>query len=165
MYLDFEYGGFSMRTILCVCALLAVVGGVVAAQDKAKVSDEEGKILALESVWNRAEQSRDAGAMSHMLAPTMTYVDYDGSIRNREQFLEYVKKDASSPDQLTTEDVAIHSYGDSAVVTGVFKGKWSKNGKATVLKGRYTDTWAKVDGMWLCVASQATLIQGPSAAK
>jgi ketosteroid isomerase-like protein len=154
-----------MRTILCVCAFLAVIGGVVAAQDKSKVSDEEGKILALESVWNRAEQSRDAGAMSHMLAPAMTYVDYDGSIRTRTQFLEYVKKDASTPDQLTTEDVAIHSYGDSAVVTGVFKGKWSKNGKATVLKGRYTDTWAKVDGVWQCVASQATLIQGPSAAK
>jgi hypothetical protein len=28
-----------------------------------------------------------------------------------------------------------------------------------VLKGRYTDTWIKTDGIWQQVASQATLIQ------
>ena len=148
-----------MRTILCFVALLGVLVAVMAAQDRSKLTDDEGKILALESVWNRAEQSKDVSALSHIFAPNMTYVDYDGSLRTREQFLEYVKNDTSSPHQLTTDDVVVHSFGDTAVVTGVFHGKWSKGGKPMVLKGRYTDTWIKTDGIWQCVASQATLIQ------
>ena len=152
-----------MRTIVSLCVAAVLIVGVVtavsAAQDKQKVSDEEGKILALESVWNRAEQSKDVVALSHMFAPTMTYIDYDGTIRTREQFLEYVKKDSSSPDSLTSEDTVVHSYGDSTVVTGIFKGKWTKAGKPVMLRGRYTDVWSKIDGVWQCVASQATLIQ------
>ena len=149
-----------MRATLPCLVVFALVSAVMLAQEKSKLSDDEGKILALESVWNRAEQTKDVAALSHMIAPSMTYTDYDGTFRTRDQFLEYVKTDTSSPEQLTTEDVIVHSYGDSAVVTGIFKGKWStKTGKPLVLRGRYTDTWAKINGTWQCVASQATLIQ------
>jgi hypothetical protein len=77
---------------------------------------------ALENLWNRAEQSKDIGALSKILAPTMVYLDYDGALRTRDQFLNYVKNDASSPDQLVSEDLNIHSYGNFAVVTGIFRG-------------------------------------------
>jgi ketosteroid isomerase-like protein len=146
-----------MRTLFSLVAISLMVATVLA-QDRSRLSDDEGKILALESVWNRAEQSKDISALSHIFAHNMTYIDYDGAYRTRDQFLEYVKNDTSSPDQLVTEDVVIHSYGDSAVVTGVFRGKWSKAGKPLTLRGRYTDTWAKLDGVWQCVASQATLL-------
>jgi ketosteroid isomerase-like protein len=146
-------------TVLGVVVAFAIACGcIVLAQDKPQLSEDEGKILALESVWNRAEQSKDISALSHIFAPTMVYVDYDGTLRTREQFLNYVKTDTSAPDQLVTEDVTIHSYGAFAVVSGVFRGKWSKAGKPTAMKGRFIDTWAKVDGAWQCVSSQATLI-------
>lgn len=144
---------FSSLLLLCIAAFVAL------AQDKLKLSDDEGKILALESVWNRAEQSKDIGALSHIFAPNMIYVDYDGTIRTREQFLEYIKNDTSAPDQLVTEDEIVHSYKDCAVVTGVFRGKWSKGGKAAALRGRFTDTWVKLNEQWQVVASQATLVQ------
>lgn len=141
--------------------VLAVVCGCVAlAQDKTQASGDEGKILALENLWNRAEQSKDITALSHIFAPTMVYVDYDGSLKTRDQFLNYVKNDASSPDQLVSEEVTVHSYGNFAVVTGIFRGKWNKGGKVTQLRGRYVDTWVKMNDSWQCVSAQATLIQG-----
>jgi ketosteroid isomerase-like protein len=132
---------------------------VVLAQEKAPASEDEGKILALENLWNRAEQSKDVTALSHIFAPTMIYVDYDGSLKTRDQFLNYLKNDSSSPDQLASEELTVRSYGNFAVVTGIFRGRWNKGGKTIQLRGRYVDTWAKINGSWQCVSAQATLIQ------
>jgi len=148
-----------MRRWHLVVVLAIACGCVAFAQEKAQLSEDEGKILALENLWNRAEQSKDVTALSHIFAPTMVYVDYDGSLKTRDQFLNYVKNDISSPDQLVSEDVTVHSYGNFAVVTGIFRGRWNKGGKVTQLRGRYVDTWAKINDTWQCVSAQATLIQ------
>jgi len=142
---------------LIVCAV--AFGWIALAQERPQYSEDEGKILALENLWNRAEQAKDTSALSHIFAPTMVYVDFDGTLKTRDQFLSYVKNDTSAPEQLVSEDLSIHSYGEFAVVTGVFRGKWSKGGKPTTLRGRYVDAWAKIDGTWQCVSAQATLIQ------
>lgn len=148
-----------MRKWYLLVVLAVVCGCVVLAQENAQTSGDEGKILALENLWNRAEQSKDINALTQLFAPTMVYVDYDGTLRTREQFLNYVKNDASAPEQLVSEDVSVHSYGNFAVVTGVFRGRWNKGGKVTQLRGRYVDTWAKFNDSWQCVSAQATLIQ------
>jgi ketosteroid isomerase-like protein len=148
-----------MRKWYLLVVLAAVCACAGLAQDKTQASEDEGKILALENLWNRAEQSKDISALSHIFAPTMVYVDYDGSLKTRDQFLNYVKNDTSSPDQLVSEEVTVHSYGNFAVVTGTFRGKWNKGGKVTQLRGRYVDTWVKMSDSWQCVSAQATLIQ------
>jgi ketosteroid isomerase-like protein len=149
-----------MRKWYLFVVLAVVCGWVALAQDRTQASEDEGKILALENLWNRAEQSKDITALSHIFAPSMVYVDYDGSLKTRDQFLNYVKNDTSSPDQLVSEEVTVHSYGNFAVVTGIFRGKWNKGGKVTQLRGRYVDAWVKMNDSWQCVSAQATLIQG-----
>ena len=148
-----------MRKWYLLAVFAVVCGCVVLAQVKAQSNEDEGKILALENLWNRAEQSKDITALTHLFAPTMVYVDYDGSLKTRDQFLNYVKNDTSAPDQLVSEEVTVHSYGNFAVVTGIFRGKWNKGGKVTQLRGRYVDTWVKFNDSWQCVSAQATLIQ------
>jgi len=49
-------------------------------------------------------------------------------------------------------------YGNSAVVTGVYREKGVKNGRPYQRRGRFTDTWVYQSGSWVCVASQSTLI-------
>jgi hypothetical protein len=49
-------------------------------------------------------------------------------------------------------------YGDSAVVTGVYRVRGTDNGKTYLRRGRFTDTWISRNGTWVCVASQYTLI-------
>ncbi len=145
-----------MRKLALPLCLVLAASLMLCAQEKTQQSEDQGKILALEAVWNRAEQSKDVNALSKLFAPNMTYIDSDGSMRTREQFLAHVKSATDTPDQLVTEDVVTRAFGDCIVVTGVYRGKWTKSGKTTVLRGRFTDTWAKIDGNWQCVASQAT---------
>jgi len=51
-----------------------------------------------------------------------------------------------------------HVYGDAAVVTGIYREKGISKGKAYSRRGRFTDTWVKENGTWMCVASQSTLM-------
>jgi hypothetical protein len=86
----------------------------------------------------------------------MIYVDHEGTLQTGDQFFNSVKNDNSPLDQLVTEDVITRSFGDSIVVTGIYRGRSTKNGKTTAIRGRFTDTWTKMSGNWQCVASSAT---------
>ena len=88
----------------------------------------------------------------------MIYINSEGTLQTREQFLNSVKNDASPLGQLVTEEVITRPFGEMIVVTGIYRGKSTKNGRTTVIRGRFMDTWAKVDGNWQCVASSATPI-------
>jgi ketosteroid isomerase-like protein len=121
--------------------------------------DEEGRVLALETAWNRAEQTKDAAALDQLLSPQLVYVDYDGSITTKAEFLATVKSEGLAPEQITNEQQTAHVFGDCAVVTGIYREKGVNKGKPYNRRGRFTDTWVKTNGAWQCVASQSTLIQ------
>jgi len=122
-------------------------------------NDDEGRILALETAWNHAEQSKDAAALDQLLSPQLVYIDYDGSISSKAEFLANIKSEALEPQQITNEQQTAQVFGDCAVVTGIYREKGVNKGKPYNRRGRFTDTWVKTSGGWQCVASQSTLIQ------
>jgi ketosteroid isomerase-like protein len=122
------------------------------------MSEDEGRVLALETAWNHAEQSKDVAALDQLLAPELIYIDYDGSLMNKEQFLAAVKREGLSPSQIVNESQSAKVFGDCAVVTGIYREKGTSNGKPYTRRGRFTDTWVRTDNTWRCVASQSTLI-------
>ena len=119
---------------------------------------EQTKILALENAWNQAEEHKDMKGLDSLLDSTLVYVDYDGSMMDKAQFIESIKAPSLHPEQIVNESMTAHVYGDSAVVTGLYREKGQKNGKPYLRRGRFTDTWVYHDGRWVCVASQSTLI-------
>jgi ketosteroid isomerase-like protein len=146
-----------MKAIVAVCSVLLTISLVALAQES-KTSDEEGRILALETAWNHAEESKDAAALDQLLASTLVYIDYDGSIMNKRQFLDTIKAESLHPAQIINNEMSAHMYGDAAVVTGIYREKGTDRGKPYQRRGRFTDTWVKQSGTWQCVASQSTVI-------
>jgi hypothetical protein len=69
-----------------------------------------------------------------------------------------VKASSLNPEQIVNESMTAYLYGDSAVVTGIYREKGVRNGKPYVRRGRFTDTWVTQGGTWVCAASQSTLI-------
>jgi ketosteroid isomerase-like protein len=122
-------------------------------------SDDEGRILALETAWNHAEQTKDAAALDQLLSPQFVSVDYDGSSSTKEEYLASVKSEGLAPELITNEQQTVRVFGDCAVVTGIYREKGVHKGKPYNRRGRFTDTWVKNGGAWQCVASQSTLIQ------
>jgi hypothetical protein len=144
-----------MRTI-CASMLLFATCVLMVAQDD--TDRQRTRILALENAWNQAEEHKDTGALDGLLAATLVYIDYDGTLMNKAQFMASVKAPSLHPDQIVNESMTAQVYGDSAVVTGIYREKGINNGKTYLRRGRFTDTWINEDGTWRCVASQSTLI-------
>jgi hypothetical protein len=146
-----------MRAVIIASVLLLLSAASVVAQ-KTRPTGEEGRLLALESAWNHAEQSKDARAMEQLLADTFVYVDYDGTLMNRKQYLSSVMKSKVQDEQINNDGMTVHLYGNAAVVTGAYRDKGIEKGKPFVRRGRFIDTWINDKGTWRCVASQSTLI-------
>jgi ketosteroid isomerase-like protein len=119
---------------------------------------DQSKIIALENAWNQAEEHKDVQALEMLLHPELVYVDYDGSIMTKAQFIASIKAPALHPEQIVNESMSAHVFGDSAVVTGIYREKGVDKGKPYLRRGRFTDTWVYQNGVWVCVASQSTLI-------
>lgn len=116
------------------------------------------RLLALEHAWNQAEERKDARAMDSILDNSMVYIDYDGSMLSKAQFLAQIKAPSLQPQQEITQSMSVHVYSNTAVVSGVYIAKGIENGKAYTRHGRFLDTWTIKDGNWVCIASQATPI-------
>lgn len=121
-------------------------------------SGDKTTILALENAWNQAEAHKDAHALDQLLAESLAYTDTDGSFMTKMQFLESAKNSAVQNMVLINEGEQVQMFGDAAVVTGIFHEKGNEKGRAISRTGRFTDTWVKQSGTWLCVASQSTLM-------
>lgn len=145
--------------VLLTAGLLALSCAVLSiAQDSSRQTNEEGHLRALESAWNHAEQSKDAAALNQLLAESLVYVDYDGTLLNKKEFLESTLHNSIEQEQINNDGMTVHMYGNAAVVTGMYRDKGIEKGKSFLRRGRFTDTWINQNGTWQCVASQSTLI-------
>jgi ketosteroid isomerase-like protein len=145
-------------------ALLFLSGALLLHSQSQQVAADEGRVLALEAAWNHAEQTKDVAALDQLLAADFLSTDYDGSIATKREYLASIKREGLEPEQIINEEQHEHVYGDCAVVTGIYREKGMNKGKAYSRRGRFTDTWLKVNDTWQCVASQSTLIQDGAAA-
>src|ERR1700691_2443414 len=107
-----------MRTwMLVILSFLAAVR--TDAQTMEQTSPEEARILTLENAWNQAVQQKDAQALKTLLAPDLTYVDYDGTLMNKAEYLASVESPSMHPVRIVNEGVTVRLYGMVAVVNGV----------------------------------------------
>ena len=139
-------------------ATLALLFTSVLAAAQQPMSDEGGRVLALEKAWNLALEEKNTKALDMLLANTMISIDIDGSVASKSEFLASIKSADYQPSQAVTEQSNVQIYGDTAVVVGIFRVKGTEKGKPYVHRERFVDTWIKINGTWQCVATTSTLI-------
>lgn len=148
-----------MKAVLSMLVLLGICAVFGGAQQSSRSNGEEGRIIALESAWDQAEQNKDANALASLLADNIVYVDYDGSISTKQQLLADVKSPDVVGEQINNEGVTVHMHGSNvAVSTGIYRDKGIEKGKPFSRRGRFTNVWLSQNGKWECIASQSTLI-------
>ena len=90
--------------------------------------------------------------------PYLISVDHHGALQNKSQYLASLKDLSFKPEEIANSDTTVYVYGNTAIVTSVYRTKGTDDGKPFVHRGRFTDTWVKLNGEWKCVANQETLI-------
>jgi hypothetical protein len=97
------------RTIIAGVLLLLAVGISLAQQNN--VSDEGGRVLALETAWNHALEGKDAKALNMLLANTMVSVDIDGSVSIKAIFWTASKRRITSRARLSPSKAMCRCMG------------------------------------------------------
>jgi ketosteroid isomerase-like protein len=128
------------------------------AQQPASSEGDEKRIVVLENIWNQAQINHDATAMGSMLHPDFVFTDFDGTVMSKARFLASIRDLSNKVILEVSDDMKIHRYGDTVVVTGATHEKGKQRGKAYEHYGRFTDTWVKHESEWICVASHLGLL-------
>ena len=109
------------------------------------------ELIRVANEWDRAMVENDVEAIGRYMAEDWIIVGPDGSIGDKPTFLQLVKSGALSHDEMTSEDVRVRVYGDTAVVTarGVSGGKYQ--GQAFREVERSSCVFVRQQGQWRCV--------------
>jgi len=138
--------------------LLLILASLALVQNVSMAQGDETKIIALENLWNQMQLNHDADAMGKLLDEDFVFTDYDGAVMSKEQFLETIRDKSYQLTVEASENMKLHRHGDTVVVIGATHEKGTYKGKPYQHQGRFTDTWMKKNGQWLCIASQLSLI-------
>ena len=138
--------------------LMVICSGILFAQQSSSEGDEK-RIVALENIWNQAQLNHDSTAMGSMLHPDFVFTDFDGTVMSKPQFLASIRDTSNILTVEVSDDMKLHRFGDTVVITGATHEKGKQHGKAYEHYGRFTDTWIRRGNEWICVASQLALLQ------
>ncbi len=147
-----------VRRIAVSLAMLWVASMPASAQQANKA--EEQALFKLENDWTQAVVKRDAAIMHRLTAPKWLYSDESG-VMEREAGIKAFTTGSDTVREASNEKMRALIYDNAAVVIGVLvmKGRGPKGSFTN--RYRYTDTWAKLDGRWQCIASQDYLMPQP----
>jgi hypothetical protein len=159
-----EIPQYLIRSAVAGLVLLMAMCLGMAAQQARSPSDQVGRIMSLESAWNQAEVQHDTRAMGMLLGETFTYTDSDGSVMNKAEWLDLMRKETDTFEQLGNSKIEVNLYGNVALVTGRYRERVKMKKTSIVRSGRFIDVWIELRGEWKCIGGQATLIL-PSPAK
>jgi ketosteroid isomerase-like protein len=135
--------------LACAAALSAV------AQDYTHL-DAQSNILALEHAWDQAQERGDIKALNALFDDSLVFVDYDGKILTKGQYLDRVKLDSLHVRQIVTESMTVQVAENTAIVVGTYRATGMENGKPCLRRRRFIDIWMLQGGLWICVAAEAT---------
>lgn len=121
-----------------------------------QIDAEQAKIIMLENAWNQVVQLRDTAALEMLLGTELVYLDYDGKLMNKAEYLVSVQ--SLRPERIVSEAMNVHLYGAAAVVYGVYRETGVKKRKPYLLQEHFIDTWVRRGETCVCVASGSTSI-------
>jgi ketosteroid isomerase-like protein len=146
-----------MRKSAFWIAVLFAASTLAGAQENSNAS-VEGKIVALEKLWNQAYKSGDTKALDALLDDSIVLINDDGSQQSKKEFLASVKATNAQEQQVAPELLKVTVHGDVAIASGVLRVKGVEGGKSYTRRERFVDTWLHKGNTWVCIATDATPI-------
>ena len=144
----------------CILFLVALLSLVSAASAQAQTTGgTEKAVAALEQQWLQSQKTNNPDLVAPLLADRFVSTGSDGKVASKAEMLVIAK--ATKYDSVDNSDVKVTVFGDTAIATGGFTGKFTDpSGKHVDANERWTDTWVKTStGKWQCVASHVSSVK------
>jgi len=126
--------------------------GGQAMRDSVRSQTDTDELLALNRDYIRSVQTSDVGRFEEILAKDFHCSNPDGSLIDRQDFLERTARPVSIAN-IEAHDVKVRLMGDFAIIHARTSYTLPDGQPGA---GRYTDVWARQDGKWLAVSAHVT---------
>ena len=147
----------NIRNLTLVSLALVMSGATV---QTALADSAEQAVMAAENQWLKSQQTNNVELLAPLLADKVVETVPSGKVfAGKDAVLADAKSEIWSSVAYT--DVKVTVFGETAIATGtvIGKGKDATTGAALDERIRFTDTWVKTNGKWLCVASADSAIK------
>ncbi|MEY2482691.1 MAG: hypothetical protein QOK24_1219 [Verrucomicrobiota bacterium] len=150
-----------MRPALLIAVLVLSVAPVCEGQKQsASGSDRtsvEETIRKLDNERIQAQIHADAAALDRIYAEDFIGIGPSGTVRHKPQVLSDFTSGHLKFQSITTDEVEVRVYENTAVETGLSTMVGQDQGKAVPRDNRFTRVWVKQQGRWRLVANHYSL--------
>lgn len=119
------------------------------------LSDEK-QILKLEDDWARALKTKDRQLLDAIIAPNFTFIEPDGTLKNRDEYLADRSSDIADIESFELADLKVSVFENCALTSGLSKITERRQGKRYRFSLRWKELWLKDNRKRRVLASQAT---------
>lgn len=158
------------RLALLICVVVLGFGLAILAQ---QTGSTEQELMKLEQEWGNANVKADVAFLDGILAADWLWTDADGVLWTKPDSLAILKSGEDKISSMVVDEMKVHVYGNTAIVTGRTTTKETLKGKDISGVFRFTDTWIKMPGpqvqmpgavavvgtpRWKCVATHVSKV-------
>jgi len=147
-----------MKSVAAICLFgVLALAGTAWAQAQQGDDTSEKAVAALENQWLESQKTNNPDLVAPLLADKFVSTSAEGKLQSKAEMLAATRKRKYT--SVEYNDVHVTGFGNTAIATGVYKGKGTDTGKPFDETERWTDTWVKMPGgKWLCVADHNTTV-------
>lgn len=155
-----------MRRTFVMMILLLTAAPIALAQEQSARTDQrrsvEQVIRKLDHERIQAQIGADAVALDRIYANDFIGIGPSGRVRTKPQVISDFTSGDLKFQSITTDDVRVRVYGNTAVETGRSIMSGQDKGKTVPRDNRFTRVWVKQQGRWRLVANHySSLITQP----
>ncbi len=158
-----------MNRMLVVAALTMAASSLALGQmtgKKANYSNQkadsvEQAVMQMEEELRAAIAKSDTKAYGRLVGDDYVFTNQDAVVRTKAQMVSAYDSGSLKYESVKFDEIKVHAYGDTAVVTGRQTVKGQDNGKDLSGQFRYTRVYVKQQGRWQLVATQTGRIPEP----
>jgi len=148
------------RTSIIAALVLSAVSSAIA-QQSAQTRDAPSTEQAVQQQDQeriRAQITADTVALRRIYADDFLGIGPTGVVRNKAEVIADFTTHALTYQSITTAEVRVRTYGNTAVETGRSTMVGQDRGKDVPRENRFTRVWVMTDGRWQLVANHYSLM-------
>ena len=152
------------RASIVAALLFSVVSGVIAeAQSEGQRAAAEAERAVRQQDQERihAQIAADTIVLRRIYADDFLGIGPTGVVRNKSEVVADFTSHSLTYQSITTSDVLVRVYGNTAVETGRSTMVGQDRGKTVPRDNRFTRVWVMKDGRWQLVANHYSLLTTP----
>jgi ketosteroid isomerase-like protein len=144
-----------MRRTIVITVLVLTTASITLGQRPSASGDRRGSIeqviRQLDHERIQAQIDADAAALERIYAADFIGVGPSGAVRTKPQVISDFTSGELKFQSITTDEVQVRIYGNTAVETGRSTMNGQDRGKAVPRDNRFTRVWVKQQGHWRLV--------------